>query len=138
MQSTGHSSTHARSFTSMHGSAIVYVTRSSSARLEVLDQWMIHVYRADLGRATGGAEAGHLLVDELGVGRRVVLPLRLPSSPVVPYTPLLGSLAGRAVDALVGLDVEHPPALVDAVHGALVDACQILHVDTGLGDRVRH
>src|SRR5699024_10549208 len=47
-------------------------------------------------------------------------------------------LAGAAVHALVGLDVEHPLALVDAVHRALVDAGTILHVDAGQGDDVGH
>src|SRR5699024_5959535 len=47
-------------------------------------------------------------------------------------------LAGAAVDALVGVDVEHALALVDAVHGTLLDAGQVLEVHTGLRDHVRH
>src|SRR5699024_196192 len=46
--------------------------------------------------------------------------------------------AGAAVHAFVGLDVEHPVALVDAVHRALVDAGTILDVDAGQGDDVGH
>ena len=47
-------------------------------------------------------------------------------------------LARAAVDALVGLDVEHPLALVDAVDRTLVHAGTVLHVHAGLGDDVRH
>ena len=47
-------------------------------------------------------------------------------------------LARAAVHALVGVDVEHPLALVDAVDRALVDARAVLQVDTRLGDDVRH
>jgi len=38
-------------------------------------------------------------------------------------------LAGAAVDALVGVDVEHPPAFVDAVDWAFIDAGLVLDVD---------
>jgi len=38
-------------------------------------------------------------------------------------------LAGAAVDALVGVDVEHPAAFVDAVDWAFVDAGLVLDVD---------
>ena len=47
-------------------------------------------------------------------------------------------LAGAAVDALLGVDHEHPAGLVDAVHGADVDAGLVFDVDAGLGDDVRH
>src|SRR5690606_11322891 len=46
--------------------------------------------------------------------------------------------ARTAVDALVGMDVQHPIALVDAVDGALVDACAIFQIDAGLCDDVGH
>ena len=47
-------------------------------------------------------------------------------------------LAGAAVDALLGVDDQHPVGLVDAVDGADVDAGLVLHVDAGLGDDVCH
>src|ERR1700712_39938 len=47
-------------------------------------------------------------------------------------------LAGPAVDALLGVDDEHPVGLVDAVDGADVDAGLVLHIDAGFGDDVRH
>src|SRR5678809_1173932 len=47
-------------------------------------------------------------------------------------------LARAAVDALIRVDVEHRLALVDAVHGADLDAGLVLHVDAGLSDDIRH
>src|SRR4051794_1143025 len=49
--------------------------------------------------------------------------------------------AEAAVDALLGVDVEHLPVLVlavDAVDRADVDAGRILHSDAGFGDDVGH
>ena len=45
---------------------------------------------------------------------------------------------GEAVDALLRVDDEDTTRLVDAVHGADVDAGSVFDVDTGLGDDVRH
>jgi hypothetical protein len=42
------------------------------------------------------------------------------------------------VDALVGMDVEHPLALVDAVNRTLFDAGAVLEVYTRLGNDVGH
>src|SRR5712691_4547893 len=47
-------------------------------------------------------------------------------------------LAGPAVDAFVGVDIEHLRAFVDAVHRADLDAGLVLHVDARLGDDIRH
>ena len=47
-------------------------------------------------------------------------------------------LARTAVDALLGVDDEDAARLVDAVHGADVDARAVFDVDAGLGDDVRH
>src|SRR6185295_15129538 len=47
-------------------------------------------------------------------------------------------LTSAAVDALIRVDVEHGLALVDAVHGADLDAGLVLHVDAGLSDDIRH
>src|SRR5690349_13006439 len=49
-----------------------------------------------------------------------------------------GRLAGLAVDALVGVDVELILPLVDAVDGADLDAGLVLHPDAGFGDHERH
>src|SRR4051812_19110741 len=47
-------------------------------------------------------------------------------------------LAGTAVDALLRIDEELIRALVDAVHGAHVDAGPIFGVEAGLCDYVSH
>src|SRR5262245_40794075 len=49
-----------------------------------------------------------------------------------------GGLAGLAVDALVGVDVIHVLALVDAVDGTHLDARLVLDADTGFGDDEGH
>src|SRR5205823_2217832 len=46
--------------------------------------------------------------------------------------------ARPAVDALLGVDDEHPAELVDAIDRADVHAGPVLHVDTRLGDDVGH
>jgi hypothetical protein len=81
-----------------------------------------------LGGAAGRTdrvEELHVDVVELGlVGGDVVL--------VVDGLDRAHRLAGAAVDALVGVDVQHPVALVDAVDRTLLDAREILHVDARL------
>ena len=47
-------------------------------------------------------------------------------------------LAHAAVDALVGVDDQHVLALVEAVHGADLDAVHVLAPDAGFGDHVGH
>src|SRR5437867_12365707 len=47
-------------------------------------------------------------------------------------------LACPAIDALLRVDHEDAVGLVDAVHGTDIHAGQVLDVDTGLGDDVRH
>src|SRR5207249_3954940 len=52
-----------------------------------------------------------------------------------------GRLAGAAVDALVRVDIEHlvvVAVVVDAVHGADVDAGTVLCADAGLRNYVSH
>src|SRR5439155_10093283 len=91
-----------------------------------------------LGGAAGGANPADRVAEELRVDRRELLPLAGDVVLVEDRGDRAHRLARAAVDALVGLDVEHPPALVDAVHRALVDAGPVLHVDAGLADRVGH
>ena len=47
-------------------------------------------------------------------------------------------LAEPAVDALVRLDVEGAPALIDAIDRTCREARLILHVDAGVGDDIGH
>jgi len=46
-------------------------------------------------------------------------------------------LARAAVDALVGVDVEHSLSLIDAIDWAHIHTRPVLHIDTWLGDDVR-
>ena len=78
------------------------------------------------------------VVEELDVGLVVVGPLLGDVVLVVDGLHGADRLAGTAVDALVGVDVEPALALVDAVDRALLDAGLVLEVDTGLRDHVRH
>src|SRR6185312_3796636 len=89
---------------------------------------------ADLGSAAGGSE----VVEELDIRLVVVGPLRRGVVLVEDRLDRADRLARAAVHTLVGVDVQHPVALVDAVDGALVDAGAILHVHTGKGDDVSH
>src|SRR6185295_2980675 len=80
---------------------------------------------ADLGRAARRPE----VVEELDVRLVVVLPLLRDVVLVEDRLDGADRFARTAVDALVGMDVEHPLALVDAVDGALVDAGAVEDVD---------
>ena len=89
---------------------------------------------ADLGGAAGRAE----VLEELVVRAGVVLPLLRHVVLVEDRLDRADRLTGTAVDALVGVDVEHPVALVDAVDRALLDACLVEHIHARLGDDVGH
>src|SRR5437588_2666545 len=99
---------------------------------------MVLLRGADLCRAAGRSDPAHGVGEELRVDRRELLPLARHVVLVEDRGHGAHGFARPAVDALVGLDVEHPSALVDAVDRALVDAGPVLHVDTGLADRVGH
>jgi hypothetical protein len=47
-------------------------------------------------------------------------------------------LAGAAIHTLIGLDVEHATALVDAIYWALFDARLIFDINARFGDYVGH
>src|SRR5690348_7944098 len=98
------------------------------------DQRVVLADLAGLGRAARTAEVG----EELHVGVVEVLPLVRDVVLVVDGLHRAHRLARTAVDALVGVDVEHPVALVDAVHRTLVDAGLVEDVDARLGDDVGH
>src|SRR5699024_4235039 len=99
-----------------------------------LDDRMVLVDHTHLGRTSGCPQ----VIEELDVGLVVLGPLVRGVVLVVDRLDGADRLAGTAVHALVGLDVQHPVALVDAVHGALVHTGPVLHVDAGQGDDVRH
>src|SRR4029453_10284875 len=98
------------------------------------DEGVVLVDHAHLGGATGRAE----VVEELDVRLVVVLPLLRGVVLVEDRLDGADGLAGAAVHALVGVDVEHPLALVDAVDRALLDARLVEQVDARLRDDVGH
>src|SRR5258708_1621473 len=90
------------------------------------------------GAGVGGAAGRGELVEEPGV-------LNSELGPLLRYVVFVEDrldrgerLAGAAVDALVGVDVENPLAFVDAVDRAFLDAALVLDLDARLGDHVRH
>jgi hypothetical protein len=95
---------------------------------------VVLLYLADLRRAAGRAQ----VLEELDVGLVVVLPLL--RQVVLVENRLDGShgLARAAVNALVGVDVKHALALVDAIDGALLDARLVQDVHARLRDDVGH
>src|SRR5689334_14427885 len=110
--------------------------RSLVVRLrgQVGDDRVVLVDDAELRRAPGAAE----VVEELDVRLVVVGPLLGDVVLVVDRLHRADRLARTAVDALVGVDVQRPLALVDAVDGTFLDAGLVLEVHARLGDHVRH
>ncbi|MEY4337582.1 MAG: hypothetical protein RL680_477, partial [Actinomycetota bacterium] len=47
-------------------------------------------------------------------------------------------LTRTAVNAFIGLDIEHAVAFIDAVHRTFSDAGFIFHIDTWFGDHISH
>ncbi|MPM27712.1 hypothetical protein SDC9_74225 [bioreactor metagenome] len=95
---------------------------------------MVLLQRAELGGAAGHPEA----IEEVDVDVVVVLPLLGQVVLVEDGLDRADGLAGAAVHALLGVDVQHAVALVDAIDRTLVDAGTVLHVDTRLRNDVRH
>ncbi len=95
---------------------------------------MVLLDLAGLGCASGRAE----IVEELDVGLVEVFPLLGGVVFVEDRLDGTDRLTCTAVDALVGVDVEHPLALVNAVDGTFVDTRLVEQVDTRLGDDVGH
>src|SRR5712664_3855673 len=90
------------------------------------------------GSGLGGRLDPRVVLEELLVQLDEALPLL--GGLVLREDRLHGAyrLARAAVDALVGMDVEHVLPFVDAVDRAYLDARLVLHVDARLGDDVRH
>ena len=89
---------------------------------------------AGLGGTTWRPE----VVEELDVGLVEVFPLIRRVVLVEDRLDRAHRLTCSTVHALIGVDIEHSLALVDAVDGAFVDTRLVDHVDTGLGDDVGH
>ena len=86
----------------------------------------------------GGAARRTQFVEEVDVGLGVVAPLVRQIVLVEDRLHRAHRLARAAVDTFVGMDVQHPAALVDAVDRAFLDASLVEHIDARLGDHVGH
>src|SRR5271168_5254775 len=98
------------------------------------------VERADMGRtgAAGRAPAGDRGSEEFGVGafeRALAFLQIIAGENRIDWT---DGEAQAAVDALVGLDIHHPPALVDALDRTRLLAGAVFDVDAGRGDHISH
>src|SRR5581483_11818655 len=98
------------------------------------DERRVLVELADLRGTAGRAE----IFEELVVRAGEVLPLLRNVVLVEDRLDRTHRLTGTTVDALIGVDVEHPVALVDAVDRTLLDARLVEQVDTRFGDDVGH
>src|SRR5581483_8413236 len=103
-------------------------------RRQVLDELRVVLGQADLGGAPRRSE----LSEEVRVDLCVLIPLLGDIVFVVDRLDRADRFAGTAVHTFVGVDVEHPSALVDTVDRTFLDARLVFEVDAGFGDRVRH
>jgi len=81
----------------------------------------------ELRRSTGRTEFGK----KLSIGGGVVLPLGGDIVFVIDGLYRAHGLTGSAINALIRLDVEHPVAFIDTVHGAFFNARLIFEIYTG-------
>jgi len=102
--------------------------------VQVFDRDRVVFRPTDFRGAAGRAE----FCEEVGVDLGVSAPLVGQILFGVDGLDRAHRFAGAAVDALVGLDVEHSYALVDAVDRAFVDAGLVFDIDTGLGNHKGH
>jgi hypothetical protein len=95
---------------------------------------MIMIGEANLCSATRGPN----LNEELCIDLRKFFPLTWNIIFVIDCLNWADRLAGSTIDALIGLDIEHAVAFVDAIDWALFNAGFILHIDTWLGNYICH
>ena len=98
------------------------------------DQRHVSSLSTKLCCTTGRTEFG----EELCIGASEVGPLRRDIIFVVDRLNRAYRLTGAAVDTLIGLDLQHPATLIDAIDRAFFDACLVLEVYARLGDDVSH
>lgn len=95
---------------------------------------MVAVDHAHLGGTPGGPN----LIEELNVCGVVLGPLRWNIIFVVDGLNRADRFTRATVNAFIGVNVEHPIALVDAVHRTFIDARPVFHINTGQSDYIRH
>jgi hypothetical protein len=98
------------------------------------NSWMIGVGGADLGSSSRRTDR----CKECRVDLAVLLPIAGNVILVIDRLYWADRLAGTAINALIGLDVEHPITLINTINRALFNAGLILDIHTRLGDYVGH
>jgi hypothetical protein len=98
------------------------------------DHRVVRVGVADLG----GPARGPQVIEEFNVGLVVIGPFLGSVILVIDGFDGADRLAGTAVHALVGVDVQGTLTLIDAIDGALFNTCLVLDIYTRLRDYVRH
>jgi hypothetical protein len=89
---------------------------------------------ADLG---GSTRRPHLF-EELDIGRVVLSPLRRNVIFVVNRFHWAHWFTGATVNTLIGVDVEHPIAFIDAIDRALINTGAVFDINTRQRDYVCH
>jgi len=79
-----------------------------------------------------------LLLEEIGVDLNIFLPLLRNFILRKDRIHRTFRLAETAVDALIGMDIEHPLPLIDAVYRTDFHACLILHINARFANDIRH
>ncbi|OCJ00406.1 hypothetical protein A6U86_12420 [Rhizobium sp. AC27/96] len=102
------------------------------------DKGMILASRSALVPTAGGAPAGDGIGKEITV--HIAKDLPLGRHFLIPQDSVdrTDGKTKPAIDAFFGVNVEHPPTFVDAVHRTRDGAIAILDIDTGLCDYVSH
>lgn len=95
--------------------------------------WVIALLSANFARTTGRTE----LAKELFIDRFKLTELAGDIIFIVDRFDRTYWLACAAIDTFIRLDVEHPPALVNAINWALLDTRLVFHIDTWPCDDVR-
>jgi hypothetical protein len=85
-----------------------------------------------------GTARGANLVEKFNIGFVIISPLLREVIFVIDCFNRAYGLTGTAVHTLIGMNVEHSVAFIDAVHGTFINAGTVLHIDTGKGDDVGH
>jgi hypothetical protein len=95
---------------------------------------MIMICEADLCGSTWRSD----LNKKFSIDLRKFFPLPRHIVFVIDSLNRADGFAGTTVNALIRLDIEHSVTFVDAIDWALFNAGFILHIDTWLGNHIRH
>ena len=78
------------------------------------------------------------LVEKLNVGRVVLGPFFRGVVLVIDRFDRADRLARPAIHAFVGMDIQHPVTLINAVHRTFINAGPVFHIHTREGNHIGH